>query len=136
MTDDFLPYYCPFFNNAILNRDLLVWDEPYKASMDMWDQLDHMDWLDQFAPLEKDCIIKSRERPDHMMHTTITTLSEYPAHARNVITQVSFEESRAIVGRLYSKVHLRKEKNDIDESVLELANAYFRKDWKEIVGGF
>lgn len=40
----------------------------------------------------------------------MSTLSQYPILARPVLNQVSFEEHRAITGRLYSKILLRKNK--------------------------
>lgn len=131
-----MPYYCPFFNNNTINSDLLIWNLPTSSVIDMWDQLDHMDWLDQFAPLEKDCILKTKEVPDHMYSQTVTTLCAYPQHARAVHTKVTFEESRAINGRLFSKLKLRKNDVNHKEQLEKMTRAYFRKDWKNIVSGY
>lgn len=56
--------------------------------------------------------------------------------SRPVLTEVSFELSRSIIGRLYSVLHLRTIKDPMTTELTMYKHAYLRDDAEEIISFF
>nr|AYE54433.2 polyprotein of PvEV-1 [Phaseolus vulgaris alphaendornavirus 1] len=110
-------------------------DLPDFNAINLWSNSDLTDWLSLYSPINH-CTIKMREIPTKIKTVEKVALTKYPIRSRAVLTKVCFEEGRSIIGRLKSVAFIRTITPAPKQVAIDLANTYFRSDWRAIVNQY
>ncbi|QOE88790.1 polyprotein [Cucumber endornavirus 1] len=110
-------------------------DLPDNIAMQLWEDNDLTNWLNLYAPLNN-CIIKTRELPGKIIKSEKLTMTKWPIRSRAILTKVCFEEGRSIIGRMKSVAFIRTKMPNPFRLVLDIADTYFRPDWKQMISNF
>jgi hypothetical protein len=103
--------------------------------IDLWDDTDLVDFINTYGPLES-AKIKSRENANKIIQLVKVSSIRYPTSSRPVLTKLAFEEHRAVIGRLYSKLVLRKHTIPPPTLAMRCMNAIFVDKWQSAAAGF
>lgn len=131
--DEHMIYTIPRLNrNHELERTLQVNDWIDAESIDLWTNTDLTHWVQSYAPEGKVKMI-SNELPENVIHLLKTTMVKIPIRSVPVLHKVVFEEHRSIAGRLGSVQFIRKHTIPPMETAYNMAKAFFRPEWAEMV---
>ncbi len=117
--------YTPICEWANVSSNWEVSEEQFDMHVvSLWTDGDLSDWNDKFGPTN-DAKVFSRLPPTQLRLTQKTTLKEYPAYSRPVLTKCANQEFNAVTGRLCKVVTYRKFEYNIKHEITEFMNTYF-----------